>query len=567
MPSSAAARITRIAISERLATRSEWMACIVDRRIGHACAARVRSRCAAGCGAACGNATLRGDARHCNGRPYRARCPGGCCRDTTNLRGPSPRPDARRAPNGYDSGCDAPPAQASDDISMKSPILRLLAALPGLSIAVLLAACGGGGGDGAPDPGACCYVYPDPITVPPGGDGVDPLLAQQWHLHNTGQSGGTPGEDLNVAGPAGAWSLGGTGNGRLVAIVDDAIEVVHEDLWPNFLAANGAYYNYRIPGSLPLPYFLDDDHGTAVAGVVLARSGNAIGGAGVAPRAELAAYNPLATNLDVDIADALLRDNAATGIYNNSWGSPDNGVLNAAEKSYVDAIERGITEGRGGRGSIYVFPAGNGGCYLRNADGSRALAENSNFDGYVNQRGVIAVCAVYDDGRAPVYAEPGANVLVCGRSGNEQVGITTTTPQSVYRADFSGTSASTPMVSGVAALMLEANPGLTWRDVRLILARSARRNNDSGWVSSPGLKDFNPKYGFGAVDAAAAVTLARTWTSVGGTTDLRSCTYSRTGLGLPLDDNAPVTDTIDASGCQVNAIEFVEVRFSATHSY
>src|SRR5690606_10073011 len=154
-----------------------------------------------------------------------------------------------------------------------------------------------------------------------------------------------------------------------------------------------------------------------------------------------------------------------------------------------------------------------------------------------------------------------------GRSGNEQVGITTTTPQSVYRADFSGTSASTPMVSGVAALMLEANPGLTWRDVRLILARSARRNNDSGWVSSPGLKDFNPKYGFGAVDAAAAVTLARTWTSVGGTTDLRSCTYSRTGLGLPLDDNAPVTDTIDASGCQVNAIEFVEVRFSATHSY
>ncbi len=482
--------------------------------------------------------------------------------------GHPPLPDAPRAPNGYDSGYDAPPAQASDDISMKSPILRLLGALPGLSVALLLAACGGGGGDGGSDPGACCYVYPDPIVVPPGGDGVDPLLAQQWHLANTGQSGGTPGEDLNVAGAAGAWSLGATGSGVRVAVVDDAIEVVHEDLWPNFVAANGAYFNYRSPGSLPLPYYLDDDHGTAVAGVVLARNGNAIGGAGVAPRAELAAYNPLATNLDADIADALRRDNAATGVYNNSWGSPDNGVLNPAEASFITAIEAGITSGRGGRGSVYVFPAGNGGCYLRNADGSCALAENSNFDGYVNKRGVIAACAIDDDGRAPVYAEPGANILVCGRSGNEQVGITTTTPQSAYRADFSGTSASTPMVSGVVALMLEANPNLTWRDVRLILAYSARRNDttDPGWTSNFNL-DFNPKYGFGAVDAAAAVTLARNWTSVGGTADLRSCTYSRTGLTLALDDNAPVTDAIDASACQVGRIEFVEVRFSATHSY
>src|SRR5690606_641082 len=174
MPSSAAARITRIAISERLATRSEWIACIVDRRAGHACAARAGNRRNVGCEAGCGNATLRGDARHCNGRPYRAACPGGCCRDTTILPGRSPRPVARRAPNGYESGCDAPPAQASDDISMKSPIVRLLAALPGFSIAVLLAACGGSDGGGAPDPGDCCYVYPDPIVVPPGGDGVDP---------------------------------------------------------------------------------------------------------------------------------------------------------------------------------------------------------------------------------------------------------------------------------------------------------------------------------------------------------------------------------------------------------
>ncbi len=465
---------------------------------------------------------------------------------------------------------------------MKSSFPRPLSVPTVLALGALLAGCGGGGGATvAPIERDCCFVYADPIVLPAPLVGPDPLLARQWHLRNTGQTFGTPGEDLNVAGPLGAWALGTNGSGVRIAIVDDAIETAHPDLAPGFVFVNGLFHNYRIgaaPGSLPLPYWLDDDHGTAIAGLALARDGNAIGGAGVAPRAELAAYNPLATNYDADIADALLRSNATIDIYNNSWGSPDNGMLNAAESSFAASIEAGIANGRGGKGSIYVFAGGNGGCYLR-SPADVCIAENANLDGYLNKRGVITTCAVDDNGRAPYYAEPGANILVCGRSGTEFVGLTTTTPQSDYRHDFSGTSASTPTVSGVVALMLQARPDLTWRDVQLVLAKSARRNDptDPGWVSFPGLKDRHPRYGFGAVDAAAAVTMARTWSSVGNSAALQSCTVARgpdaAGFPkvLPMSGDAnptrSVTDVADLGSCAITRVEFVEVRFSATHNY
>ena len=88
------------------------------------------------------------------------------------------------------------------------------------------------------------------------------------------------------------------------------------------------------------------------------------------------------------------------------------------------------------------------------------------------------------------------------------------------------------MVSGVTALVLQANPALTWRDVRLVLAQSARENDASSttWLPSalPG-KRFSHRYGFGTVDAKAAIDLASTWPTVGGSSTLQSCgPYART---------------------------------------
>jgi proprotein convertase subtilisin/kexin type 2 len=454
---------------------------------------------------------------------------------------------------------------------------------------VIVAGCGGGGGSSSSSSGGgssgqsglantgCAFSYS--LTGAAVLTGTDPLLVNQWHLTNTGQSGGTAGEELRVAA---AWTTT-RGAGTKVAVVDDAIEVLHADLAPNVVA--GESYDYR-PASLgsvyPLPCTTADDHGTAVAGIITARDGNQIGGSGVAPRASLIGYNALATNFDTDIADALTRRNASVGIFHNSWGSPDDGKLHPAEASFENAINSGITSGRSGRGSIFVFPAGNGLCYATNSSG-RCIDDDSNLDGYVNKRGVISVCAVDHQGKQPVYGESGANVLVCGPTSNLSPtrtllgGITTTGLQSQYRSDFSGTSASAPMVSGVVSLMLSANPNLTWRDVRLILARTARRNDatDPGWNNTSGLW-HNAKYGFGVANAQAAVAAATTWTSVGGSSTLQSCGPFSRSPNLAIAD-APsstvagpvVQDTLNISGgtCPITRIEFVEVTFSATHAY
>ncbi|MGE0312663.1 MAG: S8 family serine peptidase [Lautropia sp.] len=451
--------------------------------------------------------------------------------------------------------------------------------------ALLLAICGcsSGGSDstaGVPPPpvgGAtglantnCPLTYSGVVAA--AGSGSDPLLASQWHLVNDGAITGTAGIDLRATS---AWSstLGG---GARIAIVDEAIEVTHQDIAPNIVP--GASFDYRPEsrgGAYPMPCSQAEAHGTAVTGIAVARDGNASGGAGVAPRAAAVAYNALATSLSADVVDALNRDLALNDVFSNSWGSADDGFLHPSRASFAEALRQGTGTGRNGKGSIYLFPSGNGGCYNPDLPSTpqveACVRENSNFDGFVNKRGQITVCAVDSDGRQPDYGERGANLLVCAPSSGARAAsfIRTTGLKDSYRADFSGTSASTPMVAGVVALMLAANPALTWRDVPMILARTARRTDatDPGWTTNFGL-NHNHKYGFGLVDAAAAVALARTWTSVGGSTAETVCgPYANTveqQLSDPVGASfSPVSNVILPAGCAITKIEFVEVGFTA----
>lgn len=451
-----------------------------------------------------------------------------------------------------------------------------------------LAACSSGSGSGtgssvqSPTPGVpftvgtgCDLQYT--LTDTPLLSGADPLFVNQWHLLNTGQSGGLAGEDIRATA---AWALS-KGDGIRVAVIDDSVELTHPDLQPNVV--NGASRSYR-PGN-PYPEWpmpckaVLDDHGTSVAGLLLARDGNGRFGSGVAPRASLVAFDALTTSYDSDIADALTRGLSTNAIYSNSWGSPDTGSTHAPPSSFINAIDVGLRTGRGGLGAVYVFPGGNGGCF-REGEGGQCQMDNANLDGFSNQRGIVTVCAVNDYGRSPWYAEPGANLLVCAPSSDERpnfVGVTTTAIQASDRNDFSGTSASVPMVSGVVALMLSRNPSLSWRDVRIILADTARRNdvNSAGWLASSLGSGFHHKYGYGVVDAGAAVSKAATWQSVGGSARLITCDWvngsnslnvpdaSPAGSGLALDDAVVVSSRT----CPVTQIEFVEVRLTTRHEY
>ena len=461
-------------------------------------------------------------------------------------------------------------------------------------LATLVASCGGGGNSTPPivvgsqlnDP-SCHYQYTLPGTVVPI-MGADPLFGQLWHLQNTGQDGGVAGEDIRALA---AWSVT-KGGGVRIAVLDDGVELFHEDLSANLVA--GASYDYRparrdgIYGIYPLPCAKDDDHGTQVTGILAARDTNATGVAGVAPRAGFVAYNVLANTTVSNIANALTRDGQNNAVYNSSWSSPDDvadgggGVLHRVDNSFALAISDGIANGRGGKGSIYMFPAGNGRCFAY----SQGICQNdnSNFDGYLTQRGVNAICAVDNRGQSPWWAESGANVLVCAPSSGDRAEplgyISTTAVGNTYANNFSGTSASTPMASGVAALMVAANPNLSWRDVRIVLAKSARKNDatDPGWTTNFGL-NHHPRYAFGVINAQAAVALARGWTSVGTSATLASCTplgASGRVVNINLPDAPAVGNpiartsvaTVSSANCPgVTTIEQVEVDFEATHAY
>jgi autotransporter-associated beta strand protein len=396
----------------------------------------------------------------------------------------------------------------------------------------------------------------------------DPLFANQWHLRNTAQSGGTAGEDARL--PA-AWDTA-TGSGVVIGIVDDGVQGSHPDLTANFRA--DLSYDYNGNDSDPSPG-TGDDHGTSAAGVAAARGNNGLGVSGSAPAAGLAGIRLIAqTTSDQQEANGLTHRLQDIDIYSNSWGPNDDGMtLEAPGPLTRAALANAVSTGRGGLGSIYVWAAGNG------LDAN----DNSNYDGYANSRYTIAVSAVDHSGRQSWYSEPGANILVASPSSGGSAtadagGIVTTdrtgtlgynTATSAsggdYANDFGGTSSATPLVAGVVALMLEANPALGWRDVQHVLARSARKNDpgDAGWGLNGAGRWVNDKYGFGVVDAAAAVALARSWTNVAPEVSATSGTIT-VGNAIPDASSAGITSSFTL-GADIT-VESVEIAFSATHA-
>lgn len=467
-------------------------------------------------------------------------------------------------------------------------------------LCLLLAACGGGGNDtrssdatASPEP--ILTAVPPPASSPQAAtaSAPDPLYRQQWHLKNSGQrsAGGVSaaaGEDLNVepvwagCGDAGACR----GEGVTIAVVDRSIEIRHQDLQQNISTTlSGRVYSQTgAPANGdPTPAQTDTEnaHGTAVAGIVAARDNNGLGGRGVASRASLVGYALLQASTSSNEADAMTFQAPAVAVSNNSWGPPDGtGQLADSTSLWRDAVDFGLATGRGGLGTIYVWAAGNG------YDSQQQ--ELSTYDGYASYRGVIAVGAVTAQGRQPSYSEPGANVWISAPGGEPcgaNLAITTTdlsgaggfntgaqadeTADAGYTQCMKGTSAAVPSVSGVAALVLQANPGLGWRDLRGVLANSARRNDPSNasWKTNGAGHWFSDAYGFGMIDAAAAVGLARTWTRLPPQARFGSPLQ---GVNLAIPDNNPtgVASTLTVAGSRIRRLEWVDLSFSASdHRY
>ena len=387
----------------------------------------------------------------------------------------------------------------------------------------------------------------------------DPLYGCQWHLNNDNQFRNSAGQDIRVEE---VWPTY-TGSGINVAVVDDGMHYQHEDLTDNVLSS----FNHNYDPDLTDIYNPWQDHGTAVAGLIAAKDNN-LGMRGVAPGAKIYGYNYLVERTDANEANAMSRNAATTAISNNSWGPGDSSLPEPATELWETAVKYGVTTGYGGKGVFYAWAAGNGGD-----------PDYSTLDEYANFYAVTAACAVGHDDKRSSYSEAGSNLWVCGPSSSGRDGqprIATTDNKHRYGGDFGGTSAAAPMVSGVVALVREANTALTWRDVKLILAASARKNDpdNTGWEqgaskygSTTDRYNFNHEYGFGMLNAKAAVDLAPGWTNV---RDLRESTAESSVINLAIPDlpssGTPNTATNSLTvDPYVEFVEFVEVNAHFNH--
>lgn len=385
---------------------------------------------------------------------------------------------------------------------------------------------------------------------------TDTLLPLQWHL-------GTGSWSINVQE---AWE-DYTGEGVIVGVMDRGFDYLHSDLSPNYRTD----LDYDFYGGDSDAYIgPGDNHGTAVMGIIGADD-NGTGAVGVAFDSDITGYRlNFSTASQTVIANIFNYAEDRVDILNNSWSYTadfSDNFNNSGWSGIANALINFVQNGRDGLGGLNVFAAGNG----RDTGGS------ANYHNIQNSPYVITVGATDEDGTTatvntsfgPVdFSEPGANVLISAPGTFIQT--TDNRGTAGYASgdftSFDGTSASTPIISGVIALMLEANPELGYRDVMEILALSARKNDlaDSGWQDNGAGLHFNHDFGFGLVDATAAVRMAETWTLQ--QTYTNKTTLTQTAFpALTLPAVGTVTTSINIT--QDIEIEHVLVDVSMGHTY
>lgn len=363
------------------------------------------------------------------------------------------------------------------------------------------------------------------------------IFPQQWHLASTTVGGVMVAAGANVA----AAHRITEGAGITIAVIDDGFDIDHLEFQGagKVVAPREASVPLHRPGTTeidpravdPRPRFTGDRHGTACAGV--ACGSGAAGASGVAPAARLMPIRSAAALGSIAEAEAFqwAADRGADviscswGPADGDWSDPDdplhrqNVPLPASTRL---AIDYATTRGRGGKGCVVLFAAGNGNESVAN-------------DGYASHPGVIAVAACNDRGKRSVYSDFGAAVWCsfpsndfefrpdgrprpltrgiwtvdrAGAAGYNPGGSTSRGDVAGHFTDsFGGTSSACPGAAGVAALVLSLNPALTAAEVRQILRRCCERiDGAGGGYDADGHSEL---YGYGRLDAAAAVALAR----------------------------------------------------------
>ena len=327
-----------------------------------------------------------------------------------------------------------------------------------------------------------------------------------WQLNNSA----FPGNDVNVL-PV--WRDGVTGKGVTVCIIDDGIDFSHPDLKGSLRPDLSKDFNAIVPGRLPNPSLQQDSHGTRCAGQIVAKASGVCGNSGVAPGASVSAIRLLGGQINAHKeAAAITFRNDLNDIYSCSWGPADDGKsVEGPDQIVLRAFLTGLMNGRGGKGSLFVFAAGNG----------QLGKDNCNYDGYANGAFALTVGAISADNSTPYYMEECAAMLaVTYSSGGQSKSdrslpkISTTDINGGCTDQHGGTSAAAPLAAGIMALALSIRPELTWRDMQhLLVTTSIPVNlNDPSWFGNGVGRLYSTLFGYGKIDATRLVQSARTLT-------------------------------------------------------
>jgi hypothetical protein len=297
----------------------------------------------------------------------------------------------------------------------------------------------------------------------------DPLFPQMWNLLNTGQGGGTPGDDV---GATLAWNLATGDHNLIVATIDTGIDYTHPDLIPNLFhnaadcngvddGSNGCYGISAV--SYTSSVFDDNGHGTHVSGIIGAAGNNNLGVVGINWNVQLMSCKFLDSTGSGQISDAiscldyvLQMKNSGYDIVatNNSWGSSE------YSQALTDAIQA-----QQQAGILFIAASGN---TFSDDDIAPTYPANTLLPN------VISVAATTQTDALSVFSNVGQHSVHLGAPGEE---ILSTWPGNNY-AILSGTSMATPHVTGAAALLLAQQPTLDWRGIKnLILAGGDSRSS------------------------------------------------------------------------------------------
>ncbi|MEU5433579.1 S8 family serine peptidase [Streptomyces sp. NPDC020719] len=369
-----------------------------------------------------------------------------------------------------------------------------------------------------------------------------------------------------------AWAVNPGSPSVKVGILDTGVDDQHQDLAPNFDAADSVSCAYGRPDTRTGAWRDVDSHGTHVAGTIAAAK-NGKGVVGVAPGVKIASVRLAEPGSTLFYAENTICGLVWAGdhgfkVTNNSYYT-DPWQFNCPDDADQAAIIEGVRRAQEyaeGKGSLQVAAAGNADYDLAHKTTDTASPNDSTpttrritnacLDIPTELPGVVTVAAMGSGDVKASYSNFGDGVIdVAAPGGDGASGVYSTLPGGKYGTK-SGTSMASPHVVGVAALIASANPGITPAQIREKLATGA---NDVACPSDSrctGTTANNSFFGEGQVDALKAV---------GATPPAGRYFENRTDVAI--DDNTTVESPITVSGVSGNAPAALKVGVAIKHTY